>query len=134
LRQIGVCNYCLNLLPSFGLIRTICLNVLNLTYILCKSLGRRKRPAEALWADEEFKDLKKKRALGALEEQQVRIQLMKNQAELFASQNILVKEQTVLVRLQAKEVEQRYFYFSLFVTSNSQLEFKIGFSFWTGDH
>ena len=70
--------------------------------------GRKRKTGEALWADEEFKDLKKKKALSTLEEQQVRIQLMKNQSALVAAQQELVKAQTELVKLQSEQLRQRY--------------------------
>ena len=70
-------------------------------------LVKKRNSGENLWADEDFKNLKKKKLEATLEEQQVRIQLMKNQSQLFLAQAELVKAQTDLVKLQAHESRRR---------------------------
>lgn len=67
---------------------------------------RKSTTPENLWADDEFKGLKKQKLQAALEEQQVRIQLMKDQSILFRAQTHLANEQAELVRLQADEIRR----------------------------
>ena len=80
-----------------------CLNV-NVIWLLTypgKKNQTRKQNVENLWADEEYILLKKRKLEAALTEQEVRIELMRQQTEL-------ARAQADLAKVQAEECRRRY--------------------------
>lgn len=66
--------------------------------------------------------MKKKKLQAALEEQQIRMQLMKEQCLLFRAQTRLAYEQTQLVALQAENLRKQSEIFTFQVPDRASVE------------
>ena len=72
-----------------------------------KPLAKARKSTENLWADEDFKILKKRKMEMSMKEQEVRIDLTMKKAALTVAQTELANAQTELAKLQAEEFRQR---------------------------